>query len=147
MNPFMHQNCCAKEFFSKIIVLEGIFLAQKRISQKLAGFWKSWRSMTPPKIEKYLGFNFYNFLKCWLVYEKITISHFFGHFSNVISLANIDFWEKSFCTVVSIYKCFNLTRWTHTSEIHQPTLLYKCSEVWKLTGRKQRKTYTAWICL
>ena len=46
--------------------------------------------MTPPKIETYL-FNFYNFLKCWLVYEKITISHFFGHFSNVISLANIDF--------------------------------------------------------
>ena len=45
--------------------------------------------MTPPKIEKYLGFNFYNFLKCWLVYEKIAISHFFGHFSNVISLANI----------------------------------------------------------
>ena len=47
--------------------------------------------MTTPKIEKYLGFNFYNFLKYWLVYEKITISHFFGHFSNVISLANIDF--------------------------------------------------------
>jgi len=47
--------------------------------------------MTPPKNEKYLGFNFYNFLKYWLVYKKITISHFFGHFSNVISLVNIDF--------------------------------------------------------
>ena len=39
-------------------------------------------------------------------------------------LKNIEFWEKSFCTVVSIYKCFNLTRWTHTSEIHQPALMF-----------------------
>ena len=48
---------------------------------------------------------------------------FFGHFSNVISLANIDFWEKSFCAVVSTYKCFNMTWSSHTSEIHQPTLI------------------------
>ena len=38
MNPFMHRNCCAKGFFSKIIILEGIFLAQKCISQKQAEF-------------------------------------------------------------------------------------------------------------
>ena len=80
------------------------------------------KSMTTPKIEKY--FKFYNFLKCWLVYEKIT---FFWSFSNVISLMNIDSWEKSFCTVVAIYKCFNMTRSANTSEIHQPTLIiYIC---------------------
>ena len=115
------------------------FDRQRPLSLKGAGIQNSLRSMTPPKNEKYLGFNFYNFLKCWLVYEKITISHFFGHFSNVISLANIDFWEKSFCTVVSIYKCFNMTRSAHISENHQPTLLrhlgvffteYKSVEIW-----------------
>ena len=87
--------------------------------------------MTPPKIEKYLGFNFYNFLKYWIVYEKITISHFFGHFSNVISLANIDFWEKSFCTAVSKHKCFNMTWQAHTST--NPNSATKAqSFLWKL---------------
>ena len=93
--------------------------------------------MTLPKIEKYLEFNFYNFLKCWLVYKKITISHFFGHFSNVISLAKIDFWEKSFCTVVSIYKCFNLTRSAHTSEIHQPALITHIIQMYVLGLRTE----------
>ena len=88
IKAFINRNYCAKGFCSKLNILEDKFQAQNPISQKLAGYL---RSMTPPRNEKYLGFNFYNFLTCWLVYEKITISHFFGHFSNVISLANIDF--------------------------------------------------------
>ena len=40
---------------------------------------------------KCFGFNFYNFLKSWLVHKKITISQFLVIFFNVISLANIDF--------------------------------------------------------
>ena len=51
-NPFMHRNLYAKGFFSKIIILERILMAQKHISQKRAGFLKSSRSMAPPKIEK-----------------------------------------------------------------------------------------------
>ena len=56
---------------------------------------------------------------------------FFGHFSNVISLAIIDFWEKSFCTAVSKHKCFNMTWQAHTST--NPNSATKAqSFLWKL---------------
>ena len=35
---------------------------------------------------------------------------------------NTDFWEKSFCTAVSIPKSFHMTMEALWSEIHQPTL-------------------------
>ena len=46
------ETAVVKGFFSEIIILEGIFLPQKRISQKLTGIGKSWRSMTPLKLNK-----------------------------------------------------------------------------------------------
>ena len=36
---------------------------------------------------------------------------------------NTDFWEKSFCTAVSIPKRFHMTMEALCSEIHQPTLM------------------------
>ena len=36
---------------------------------------------------------------------------------------NTDFWEKSFCTAVSIPKSFHMTMEALCSEIHQPTLV------------------------
>ena len=46
------ETAVVKGFFSKINILEDKFLAQNHISQLAAGIGKSWRGMTPPKIEK-----------------------------------------------------------------------------------------------
>ena len=47
MRDFMHGNCCAKGFFSEIIILEGHFFAPKRISRKLAGIGKKLKNYDP----------------------------------------------------------------------------------------------------
>ena len=49
------ETAVVKGFFSKTLILEDNFWPQKSISQKWAGIRKSWRSMTPPKIEKLGG--------------------------------------------------------------------------------------------
>ena len=41
---------------------------------------------------------------------------------------NTDFWEKSFCMEVSIYKSFHMTRNTPTSEILPPPLMEYVSQ-------------------
>ena len=46
------ETAVVKGFFSKINILEDKFLAQNHISQLAAGIGRSWRNMTPPKIEK-----------------------------------------------------------------------------------------------
>ena len=50
--PLGIETAVVKGFFSKINILEDKFLAKNHISQLAAGIGKSWRSMTPSKIEK-----------------------------------------------------------------------------------------------
>ena len=50
-------------------------------------------------------------MRFWPFYEKSILKQ------------NTDFWEKSFCMEVSIYKSFHMTRNTPTSEILPPLLM------------------------
>ena len=70
-----------KDFSQKSVFCSKIdfFLkGQKRISQKVAGIGKSWRSMTPSKIGKYWGSNFFNFFEFQLLSEIWAFCHFWG---------------------------------------------------------------------
>ena len=59
-----------------------------------------------PKKWKIMGIELLKLDRILASWLDFCIFTFFGQFSNPFSLANIEFWEKSFCTSVSALKAF-----------------------------------------
>ena len=124
MKAFRYIKYCAKGFFSKIIIMESIWL--RKMAKKLR---KSVFLITELESEKVIEFRpplFFNFRGG---HTSSTFSYScsflrYAFLGSKFTFQNTHFWEKSFCTAVSIPKRFHMTKKALCSEIHQPTLMH-----------------------
>ena len=126
MKAFRYRKYCAKGFFSKIFIMESICLGKK--AKKLRKSVYLFNELESQKVIEFRPPLFFNFRGG---HTSSTFSYScsflrYAFLGSKFTFQNTDFWEKSFCTAVSIPKSFHMTMEALCSEIHQPTLLQYC---------------------
>ena len=124
MKAFIYRNFHAKGFFSKVSILLENFGPQKWQKAHI-----SERKRNSKKLKK-LDPQYFSILEGVILLQLFPIPatfwdmRFWPFKEKSIFEQNTDFWEKSFCMEVSIYKSFHMTRNTPTSEILPPPLVF-----------------------
>ena len=145
MKAFIYRNFHAKGFFSKVSILLENFGPQKWQKAHI-----SERKRNSKKLKK-LDPQYFSILEGVILLQLFPIPatfwdmRFWPFKKKSIFEQNTDFWEKSFCMEVSIYKSFHMTRNTPTSEILPPPLMGYSPEVGPTTGPWSNGSYECYL--